>query len=304
MSGGSSGLRLSALPADLGLRVQRDGSFTDLALLSHAGPEQLVYARDAKALKRASTLTDSSVIAAPAMAATITSAGLAVADDPEAAFYRIHEYLARSTDFYWTDFPTEIHPTARVDPRAYVAPKNVRVGSGVVIEPHATVLERVFIGEGAIIRAGAVLGAEGFEFKARALRQHRSGSTGDVAYEGVTAIVHAGSVVLGKRVEVQANAVLDRSLFRRPTRIGDDTKIDNLVHIAHSAEIGERCLIVAGAIIAGSVSIGDDVWVGPGAIVSSGVRVGDRASIVLGTTVVRDVASDTRVSGDLRIVRM
>ena len=52
------------------------------------------------------------------------------------------------------------------------------------------------------------------------------------------------------------------------------------------------------------MSIGDDVWIGPGAIVSNGVRVGDRATIVLGTTVVRDVESDTRVSADLRIFRV
>jgi UDP-3-O-[3-hydroxymyristoyl] glucosamine N-acyltransferase len=275
-----------------------------LALLSHAVRDQLAFARDAKALKRAGTLTEVSVIAAPAIAASLTSAGLAVADDPEAAFLRIHDYLARSTEFYWTNFATEIHPTARVDPHAFVAPQNVRIGARVVIEPHATVLERVSIGEDSIIRAGAVLGAEGFEFKARALHQHRSGSASAAPDLGVRSVTHAGSVVLGKRVEVQANAALDRSLFRRPTKIGDDTKIDNLVHIAHSAEIGERCLIVAGAIIAGSVSIGDDVWIGPGAIVSNGVRVGDRASIVLGTTVVRDVASDTRVSADLRAFRI
>ena len=245
-----------------------------------------MYARDAKALKRAHGLAQLSVIAAPAIAAEIGSAGLALADDPEEAFYRVHEYLARSSDFYWAEFATQIHPSAQIDPHASVAPKNVRIDAGVVIEPHVTVLERVTIGEGAIIRAGAVLGAEGFEFKARALRQH------------------AGSVVIGRRVEIQSNAVIDRALFRRPTRIGDDTKIDNVVHIAHSAEIGQRCLIVAGAIIAGSVSIGDDVWIGPGAIVSNGVRVGDRATIVLGTTVVRDVESDTRVSADLRIFRV
>ncbi|TMF61709.1 MAG: hypothetical protein E6I20_12960 [Chloroflexi bacterium] len=292
MSGAFGSTRLSALPGDLGLQIQRDGSFSDLALLSQATSDQLVYARDAKALKRAHGLAQLSVIAAPAIAAEIGSAGLALADDPEEAFYRVHEYLARSSDFYWAEFATEIHPSAQIDPHASVAPKNVRIDAGVVIEPHVTVLERVSIGEGAIIRAGAVLGAEGFEFKARALRQHRSGSQGIADYTGVRPIVHAGSVVIGRRVEIQSNAVIDRALFRRPTRIGDDTKIDNVVHIAHSAEIGQRCLIVAGAIIAGSVSIGDDVWIGPG------------ATIVLGTTVVRDVESDTRVSADLRIFRV
>ncbi len=296
-------MRLSSLPRALGLHVQRDASFADLGLLSHARPGELIYIRDATVLKGARALTELSVIAPPGLESKVASVGLALADDPESVFYAVHEHLATSTDFYWKDFPTEIDPSARVHERAYVAPRNVRIGPKVVIEPHATILERVSIGEGSIIRAGAVLGAEGFEFKARALRQHRAGAQ-TREYTGVRSVTHAGSVVLGRRVEIQANAALDRALFRRSTRVGDDTKIDNLVHVAHSAEIGERCLIVAGAVIAGSVSIGDDVWIGPGAIISNGVRIGDRASVVLGTTVVRDVPSDARVSADLRVFRL
>jgi UDP-3-O-[3-hydroxymyristoyl] glucosamine N-acyltransferase len=303
MSGPDGVMRLSSLPRTLGLRVHHDASFADLGLLSHARPGELIYIRDARVLKGARPLTELSVIAPPDLEGQVASGGLALADDPEAAFYAVHEHLATSTAFYWKDFATEIDPSARVHERAYVAPQNVRIGPKVVIEPHATILERVSIGEGSIIRAGAVLGAEGFEFKARALRQHRAGVTVP-EYAGVRSVTHAGSVVLGKRVEIQANAALDRGLFRRPTQVGDDSKIDNLVHIAHSAEIGERCLVVAGAVIAGSVSIGDDVWIGPGAIISNGVRIGDRASVVLGTTVVRDVPSDARVSADLRVFRL
>lgn len=293
--------RLGSLPRTLALKVERDASFSDLALLSHAQSGQLVYVRDASALDRAAPLDGCCVIAPIELVSRVTtSVGLATAADPEAAFYDVHAHLAGETDFYWTDFETAIDPTARVSARAYVADKNVRIGPRSVVEPNATILERVAIGEDAIIRAGAVVGAEGFEFKARALHQHRWSDRGS-APRGMRAIPHAGSVVIGARVEIQSNAVIDRSLFRGPTRIGDDTKLDNLVHVAHSVEIGRRCLITAGAIVAGSAAIGDDVWIGPGAVISSGVRVGDRASIVLGTRVIRDVAADTRVAGDLRI---
>jgi len=297
----SGSSRLSSLPSKLDLRVERDGSFSDLGLLSHAQAGQLVYVRDASALEGAPVLAAFCVLSPIELVSKIgATAGLATAADAERAFYRVHEYLARETDFYWRDFASEIDPSARIHPRAFVAERGVRVGPRVVIEANATVLERVSIGADTIVRAGAVLGGEGFEFKARAVHQHRWGKEAETI-DGVQAITHAGSVVVGARVEIQANTVVDRALFRRPTRIGNESKIDNLVHIAHSVEIGERCLIVAGAIIAGSASIGDDVWIGPGAVVSSGVRVGDRASVVLGTRVVRDVAADSRVSGDLRV---
>jgi UDP-3-O-[3-hydroxymyristoyl] glucosamine N-acyltransferase len=173
-----------------------------------------------------------------------------------------------------------------------------------VVEPNATILERVAIGEDTIVRAGAVLGSEGFEFKGPAMRQGRAArAEWDYGTTNV-AVPHAGSVEIGARVEIQANSTVDRSLFRLPTRIGDDTKIDNLVHVAHSVRIGARCLIAAGATLAGSVVVGDEVWIGPHAVISSGVRLGDRAAIVIGSTITKDVAPGERVASDLRVYRL
>lgn len=282
----------------------RDGEFVDLAFLSHARPHELVYVADARAAQTARSLArDACVITTRELAPSMPDGpALALSEAPESAFYSVHAYLVRETEFYWQDVPTEIHATARVHPRAYVAERNVQVGPRVVIEANATILEHTVLYEDVIVRAGTIIASEGFEFKAPAGRQHRPGRA--PMPPEMRTIPHAGSVVLARHVEVQANAAIDRSLFRRPTFVGEHTKIDNLVHIAHSAEIGRRCLIVAGAIVAGSASIGDDVWIGPGAIVSSGVRVGDRSSVVLGTTVIRDVPSETRVAGDLRVFKI
>src|SRR5258706_164959 len=178
------------------------------------------------------------------------------------------------------------------------------LGARVVVEPNATVLERVAIGQDTIIRAGAVLGSEGFEFKGPAMRQGRATRAEWDYGKTNVAVPHAGSVELGARVEIQANSTVDRSLFRLPTRIGDDTKIDNLVHVAHSVRIGSRCLIAAGATLAGSVVVGDEVWIGPHAVISSGVRLGDRSAIVLGSTITKDVAPEERVASDLRVFRL
>ncbi len=300
------GVRLSDVAARAPLRFVRDADFDDLALLGQGAGRVLVYAGDARSLERlAKTDPAVAVVTTVELADAVPAPlGLAVAEHPEAAFYDLHRWLHSSSDFYWRDFATAIEPSAQVHERAFVAPRNVRIGARAVVEPNATILERVVIGDETIVRAGAVLGAEGFEFKGPAMRQGRAArAQWDYGTTNV-AVPHAGSVEIGARVEIQANSTVDRSLFRLPTRIGDDTKIDNLVHVAHSVRIGMRCLIAAGATIAGSVVIGDEVWIGPRAVISSGVRLGDRSAIVIGSTITKDVASGERVASDLRIYRL
>ena len=299
-------MKLSDVAKRAPLRVVRDADFDDLALLGAIDRRVLVYAGDARALERlARTTAAAAVVTTAALADGVpTSLGLAVADHPESAFYDLHRWLHASSDFYWRDFATTIDPSARVHERAFIAPRSVRIGARVVVEPNATVLERVTIGDDAVVRAGAVLGSEGFEFKGPAMRQGRkTRAQWDYGTTNV-AVPHAGSVEIGARVEIQANSTVDRSLFRLATRIGDDTKIDNLVHVAHSVRIGARCLIAAGATLAGSAAIGDEVWIGPHAVISSGVRLGDGAAIVIGATITRDVAPGERVASDLRVYRL
>ncbi|HEV8655518.1 MAG TPA: UDP-3-O-(3-hydroxymyristoyl)glucosamine N-acyltransferase [Candidatus Limnocylindria bacterium] len=299
-------MRLSDAAARAPLRSVRDADFDDLALLGTGAGRVLVYAGDARSLERlAKTGAAAAIVTTAELAGAVPSSlGLAVADHPEAAFYDLHRWLHASSDFYWRDAPTTIDASARVHERAYVAPRNVRIAARVVVEPNATILERVAIGEDTIVRAGAVLGSEGFEFKGPAMRQGRAArAEWDYGTTNV-AVPHAGSVEIGARVEIQANSTVDRSLFRLPTRIGDDTKIDNLVHVAHSVRIGARCLIAAGATLAGSVVVGDEVWIGPHAVISSGVRLGDRAAIVIGSTITKDVAPGERVASDLRVYRL
>jgi len=258
-------MRLSEVAERAPLRVVRDAEFDDLALLGIAtSGRMLVYAGDARALERlAKTSAAVAIVTTAELAGAVPSSlGLAVADHPEAAFYDLHRWLHASSGFYWSDFATVIDPSARVHAGAYVAPRSVRIGARVVVEPNATILERVAIGDDTIVRAGAVVGSEGFEFKGPAMRQGRaSRAQWDYGTTNV-AVPHAGSVEIGARVEIQANSTVDRSLFRAPTRIGDDTKLDNLVHVAHSVRIGARCLIAAGASIAGSAVVGDEVWIG------------------------------------------
>jgi UDP-3-O-[3-hydroxymyristoyl] glucosamine N-acyltransferase len=296
-------MRLSEAAGIVGWDVLRDGEFSDLALASHANERTLVYVADESLIEELTERRPAAVVMTARLADVVPEPiAVARSDDPERAFYELHAKLARA-GFYWSDRANRIDPKAKISKAAWIAPRNVTIGADCVIEPNVTIFERVVLGAGVVVRAGAVIGAEGFEFKGAAMRQGRP-SRAESTHVGVTPIPHGGSVLIGDRVEIQANSTVDRSVFGEPTRIGADTKLDNLVHVAHNVQIGQRTLIAAGVTISGSTVIGDEVWIGPGAVISSGVTIGDGAAVVIGTTVTRDVAAGTRVASDLKMYKL
>lgn len=269
--------------------VIRDATFENLGKANHRKPMMLGFAEDLKQARRAA--------ANPRMACIVTtealadeipaSLGLAVSDSPRLAFYRLHEHLAHHTSFYWEDFPTEISSEASVSPNAFVAEKNVRIGRGTVVEPHACVHERTIVGEGCVIRSGAIVGGAGFEFR----------SVGGT----VIPVTHAGGLRLGDRVSVNHNTVIDRAVYGGWATVGDDTKIDSCTQIAHNVQIGRRCILGAVVAVSGNTVIGDDVRMGPGAVVSNGLEIGAGCWVSLGAVVVRNVPDGEKVSGNFAV---
>jgi len=278
---------LSEVAGDIGIEVLRDGEFEALGFLGAREPKTLSLLYDARfAAAIAANPHISAVLATPDLAASLPEKAVATHRDPRDAFFRLHLHLAR-TGFYWTDFETEIHPTATIHPSAYVAPRNVRIGANVTVDPHVTILERTIIGEGTVLRPGVVLGTEGFEVR-------------EIGGERQV-VPHTGGVKLGRNVQIMANTCVCSNLLGGFTEVGDDSVVDNLVHVAHGVKIGKRCRIVASAMLGGSTAIGDDVWVGPNATVSNGLTIGDRARITLGAVVTRDVPEDGHVTGHFAI---
>ncbi len=271
------------------LTVLRDAPFASLGFVTHRTDAMLVFLESERFLD--------GLLANPNVTAVITAAaladripahiGVALAEAPRREFYRLHNHLAERTTFYWEDFPTEVAADAVISPLAYVAPQNVRIGHRTVIEPHVTVLPHTIIGDDVILRAGTVVGAQGFQFIRIA--------------DAVLPVAHAGGVWLHDRVEVQANGTIARALFGGFTELGEDTKLDSLVYVAHQVRIGRRCLVGAGAAITGSVTVGDDVWIGPHATIASEITIGDGAYVTLGSVVTRDVAAGQRVTGNFAI---
>lgn len=99
---------------------------------------------------------------------------------------------------------------------------------------------------------------------------------------------HAGNVVIETDVFVGAHTCIDRAVVGS-TIIGEGTKIDNLVHVAHGAKVGKHCLIVAGAVLGGSCEIGDYSYIGMGALIKNKIKVGKNCTIGMGAVVTKDV---------------
>jgi UDP-3-O-[3-hydroxymyristoyl] glucosamine N-acyltransferase len=137
------------------------------------------------------------------------------------------------------------------------------------------VYEGTIVGDDCIIHAGAVLGAYGFGYSVVQGRHERS--------------AQLGYVELGPRVEVGAGTTIDRGTYG-PTTIGEGTKIDNLVMIAHNCKIGKHNLLCSQVGIAGSSSTGDYVVLAGQVGVRDHVHIGTGAQIGAQAGVVRDMA--------------
>ena len=153
---------------------------------------------------------------------------------------------------------------------------NVTVGDDCVLHPNVVLYDGVSIGTRVILHAGVCLGADGFGYV-----RH------DLGYQKFPQV---GTVVIEDDVEIGAHSCVDRAALGR-TRIGRGTKLDNMVHVGHNCDIGERVVIAAQTGISGSVVIEDDAVIG-GQVgfgdhtrVQKGAVIGSKAGILPGKIV-------------------
>ncbi|MGO4386183.1 UDP-3-O-(3-hydroxymyristoyl)glucosamine N-acyltransferase [Microvirga sp. 2YAF29] len=197
-----------------------------------------------------------------------------------------------------------VHPSARlehgvkVDPGAVIGPHaeigaGTLVGAGTVIGSHVKIgrdcslapqvtISNAFIGNRVILHPGVRIGQDGFGFA--------------MGPQGHLKVPQVGRVIIQDDVEIGANTTVDRGASR-DTVIGEGTKIDNLVQIAHNVVIGRHCVIVAQVGIAGSTTLEDYVALGGQVAVKGHVRIGMGAQIAATSGVNGDVPAGARWGG-------
>ena len=157
-----------------------------------------------------------------------------------------------------------------------------QIGENVTIFPNAVLYENTVVGPRSIVHANAVLGAYGFGYTLVAGRH--------------TLTAQMGNVVLGADVEIGAGTTIDRGTYG-PTVIGDGTKVDDLVMIAHNCHIGRHNMLCSQVGIAGSTSTGDYVVMAGQVGVRDHVHIGDRAVLGAKAGVSNDVPEGQRCIG-------
>ncbi len=161
---------------------------------------------------------------------------------------------------------------------------NCQIGDNVVIGDRVIIEQNTAIGNNCSIQPGTVIGADGFSYE----RNERS-----LDFERFP---HIGGVKVGDNVEVSANCSIARGSLS-DTIIGDGTKLDALVHIAHNVEIGRNCALTAGTVIGGSTKIGDTCWGGLNCTIKHKLRIGSNVIIGSGSSVINDIPDKDIVAG-------
>jgi UDP-3-O-[3-hydroxymyristoyl] glucosamine N-acyltransferase len=157
-----------------------------------------------------------------------------------------------------------------------------RLGEEVVLHPHVVLYEGTIVGHGVVIHANSVIGADGFGYRCND-GQH-------------VKVPQLGHVEIEDDVEIGACTTIDRGTFGA-TRIGQGTKIDNLVQIGHNCRIGKHNIIVAQAGVAGSSTTGDQVIIAGQAGIRDHVKIGARAVVGPQSGVSKDIPEGQWVLG-------
>lgn len=292
--------------ADLSATIQ------ELAPLDQGGPGSLVFLDNPKYSDQvATTRATACLMSARYVAKAAPSLVTLVTPEPYRAFAIVSGRM----------FPTGLRPQSAfgatgVSPGSFVHPE-ARLEAGVIVDPGAVIGPRAQIGAGTLIGANAVIGPDvciGRECTVGPNAAVLHALIGDRVYlhpgvrigqdgfgfamgpAGHLKVPQLGRVIVQNDVEIGANTTIDRGA-NRDTLIGEGTKIDNLVQIAHNVSIGRHCVIVSQVGISGSTEIGDFVAIGGQAGLTGHLKIGHGAQIAAQSGVMNDVPAGGRWGG-------
>jgi UDP-3-O-[3-hydroxymyristoyl] glucosamine N-acyltransferase len=300
-------MNLGELAKRLGAELRGDATLeiTGVKGIEEAGPTEITFVANPRYSGLARKTHAAAVLVEPGFP-EISAATLRI-ENPYHAFSR-----ALGMFYQPPIYPPGIHPTAVIDPTAVIGEgahigAYVVVGQGVRLGPHATLLPHVVLYPGvqagshlfahahAVVREGcilgshitlengAIVGADGFGFSKNEAGEWEK-------------IPQSGPVRLGDRVDVQANACIDRATVGA-TEIGEGTKVDNLVQVGHGSHVGSNTLLCAQTGLAGSSVIGNNVILAGQTGIAGHCSVGDGVILTAQSAVSHDVPPGKMISG-------
>jgi UDP-3-O-[3-hydroxymyristoyl] glucosamine N-acyltransferase len=301
-------MKLHEIARILGATLQNatpETEITGVAGIENAGPQQITFISNSKYAALAKSTRAAAILVSPDF--TAAELPLLRHANPYLAFSQALELFYQPPRYAPGIHPTAvIDPSARVGAAAHIGPyvvidadavignnavllahvviyRGARIGDRFFAHAHAQVREFCELGNDVTLQNGVVIGADGFGFA-------RDGA------RGWHKIVQSGITRLADRVEVQANSTVDRASIGE-TRIGEDTKIDNLVQIGHGCSVGEHTMLCSQVGLGGSTHVGNNVILAGQVGVAGHLTIGDGAIATAQTGIPGDVAPGATVSG-------
>ena len=159
---------------------------------------------------------------------------------------------------------------------------NTIIGKNCIIFSNVSLYDEIILGDNVIVHSGTVIGCDGFGYV-----------TVNEIHEKIP---QTGNVLIGNNVEIGSNCAIDRATIGSTT-IGEMTKIDNLVHIAHNVKIGKGCLLTAGFAIAGSSEVGNFCTFAGQVGVAPHLKIGDRSIVAAKSGITKSLKGDKVYAG-------
>lgn len=282
-----------------------------LSSYERADKDSLIFIEKKKYLKYIETISAGAVFCSPALANEIpTHMAVLVSNNPYYSFCQVANFLYKTHDTRDVFLPRTVMSSAYIDSRAtlesgvvveagaYVGPyahigRNTIIQSSAVIGPNCTIgrdslvgygasVQFAMVGDNVTIHSGARIGQDGFGYLSSS--------------KGLSKIPQIGRVILQNSVEIGANSTIDRGSLN-DTIVGEGTKIDNLVQIAHNVQIGRFCLIAAHSGISGSVVMGDYTILGGHVGIKDHIKIGSNVAIAAASGVMNDIPDRERWGG-------
>lgn len=288
---------LAGCPAPLGAGGER--LIRAVAPLATAGVGDLAFLSARRYLADlATTRAGVVILSAEDAAAAPAGAVVLVSPTPQAAWARVAGGLHPVRDPHGPGEPARLEADVRLGDGVRLG-VDVRIGEGTVVGANTVIGHGVQIGRGCRIGANVTLGFALIGDRVRILSgavvgEDGFGVTGDA--QGLVDLPQLGRVIIQDAVSIGANSCVDRGAYD-DTVIGENSKIDNLVQIAHNVRIGRNCVLAAHTGLSGSVTVGDGAMFGGRAGVHDHVSVGAGAKIAAASAVTRDVPAGERWGG-------
>lgn len=268
------------------LEIHNEKAFETLALVAQdPGKKYITFINEKKYFSKLNENV-SMVITNPELKEFVPDrCGVVVSDNPSIAFFELQNFLEGNEDYIRPVYKTAIGKNCKIGRLTSIAENNVTIGNNVIIEDFVTIYPNTVIGDNVIIRSGAKIGGLGFEYKR-------------CPDNTVLTVNHYGGVIIESNVDIHCNTCIDRAVYPwDDTVIGEHSKIDNLVHIAHAVKVGRRCLITAGCCFGGRTVTGADCWFGLGAVIKNAVKIGSQVKVTIGSVLVNNAKDGLELSG-------